>query len=235
MLPVCVWGIVVVLAITARDLKVLYPTPARRLAVAAAGGENAALRFLFGRLNGTSVGAFVAARWGVWAAAFAALLTIFIVVRHTRADEEAGRLELVGSAAGGTAGAAHRGAAGGRDRQRGDSPADLPVATRAQAAASGLGRARAVHRRVRAGVRRRGRRRRPAGDDRAGRPRHRDRRARRRLRAARGGRYRSCRPVVAVLGVAAGLGGAPPARSVQPASAGGCWLSRWRRPRSWWR
>jgi putative exporter of polyketide antibiotics len=27
MLPACVWGIVVVLAITARDLKVLYPTP----------------------------------------------------------------------------------------------------------------------------------------------------------------------------------------------------------------
>ena len=32
-------------------------------------------------------------------AAFAVLLTIFIVVRHTRGDEEAGRLELVGSAA----------------------------------------------------------------------------------------------------------------------------------------
>jgi ABC-2 type transport system permease protein len=99
MLPACVWGIVVVLAITARDLKVLYPTPARRLAVAASVGENPALRFLLGRLNGTSVGAFLAARWGVWGAAAAVLLTIFIVVRHTRADEEAGRLELVGSAA----------------------------------------------------------------------------------------------------------------------------------------
>jgi ABC-2 type transport system permease protein len=99
MLPACVWGIAVVLAITARDLKVLYPTPARRLAVAASAGENPALRFLLGRLNGTSVGAFLAARWGVWGAAAAVLLTIFIVVRHTRADEEAGRLELVGSAA----------------------------------------------------------------------------------------------------------------------------------------
>jgi ABC-2 type transport system permease protein len=99
MLPACVWGIVVVLAITARDLKVLYPTPARRLAVATSAGENPALRFLLGRLNGTSVGAFLAARWDVWGAAAAVLLTIFIVVRHTRADEEAGRLELVGSAA----------------------------------------------------------------------------------------------------------------------------------------
>jgi len=67
--------------------------------VAASVGENPALRFLLGRLNGTSVGAFLAARWGVWGAAAAVLLTIFIVVRHTRADEEAGRLELVGSAA----------------------------------------------------------------------------------------------------------------------------------------
>ena len=98
-LPACVFGIAALLAITARDLKVLYPTAAGRLAVATKASANPALRFLLGRLNGTSVGAFLAARWGVWGAAFAVLLTIFIVVRHTRADEEAGRLELVGSAA----------------------------------------------------------------------------------------------------------------------------------------
>ena len=98
-LPACVLGIAALLAITARDLKVLYPTEASRVAVAARAGANPALRFLLGRLNGTSVGAFLAARWGVWGAASAVLLTIFIVVRHTRADEEAGRLELVGSAA----------------------------------------------------------------------------------------------------------------------------------------
>jgi ABC-2 type transport system permease protein len=98
-LPACVFGIAALLAITARDLKVLYPTAASRLAVATEAGANPALRFLLGRLNGTSVGAFLAARWAVWGAAFAVLLTIFIVVRHTRADEEAGRLELIGSAA----------------------------------------------------------------------------------------------------------------------------------------
>ena len=98
LLPVCVFGIAALLAITARDLKVLYPTAASRMAVATRAGENPALRFLLGRLNGTSVGAFLAARWGVWGAACAVLLTTFIVVRHTRADEEAGRLELVGSA-----------------------------------------------------------------------------------------------------------------------------------------
>jgi ABC-2 type transport system permease protein len=98
MLPVCVFGIAAVLAITASDLAAIYPTAASRVAVATRAGENPALRFLLGRLNGTSVGAFLAARWSVWGAALAALLTILIVVRHTRADEEAGRLELVGSA-----------------------------------------------------------------------------------------------------------------------------------------
>jgi ABC-2 type transport system permease protein len=98
LLPVCVSGIAALLAITARDLKVLYPTAASRQSVAARAGGNPALRFLLGRLNGTTVGAFLAARWAVWGSAFAVLLTVFIVIRHTRGDEEAGRLELVGSA-----------------------------------------------------------------------------------------------------------------------------------------
>src|ERR1700745_2470835 len=104
-LPTWVVGVAALLAITARDLKVLYPTAAGRLAVATRSSANPALRFLLGRLNGTSVGAFLAARWSVWGAAFAVLLTIFIVVRHTRGDEEAGRLELVGSAVVGRQGA----------------------------------------------------------------------------------------------------------------------------------
>jgi ABC-2 type transport system permease protein len=98
-LPVCTFGIIVVVAVVARDLKVLYPTEARRLALVQTAGQNAALRFLYGRLEGTSTGALTTWRFGVWAACMVAVLAIFIVVRHTRADEEAGRLELVGSAA----------------------------------------------------------------------------------------------------------------------------------------
>jgi hypothetical protein len=37
-------------------------------------------------------------RYGVWAALFAALMAIFTVIRHTRANEETGRQELIGSA-----------------------------------------------------------------------------------------------------------------------------------------
>jgi ABC-2 type transport system permease protein len=99
MLPACAIGLAALLALTARDLRVLYPSAATRLAVAERAGANPALRLLLGRLDGTSIGAFLAARWSVWGAALAVLLTIFLVVRHTRADEEAGRFELVGSAA----------------------------------------------------------------------------------------------------------------------------------------
>ena len=63
----------------------------------AASSSNPALRFLYGRLNGSSIGALAVWQYGVWAAIFGALMTIFIVIRHTRGDEEAGRLELVGS------------------------------------------------------------------------------------------------------------------------------------------
>ena len=99
MLPACVFGLAALLAITARDLSQLYPSAATRQAVVAKAGANPGLRLLLGRVDGTSVGAFLAARWGVLGAALAVLLTIFIVIRHTRAEEEAGRLELIGSAA----------------------------------------------------------------------------------------------------------------------------------------
>jgi ABC-2 type transport system permease protein len=84
---------------TAWTLKRLYPTPAGRAALAGTAGANPALRFLYGRLDGTSLGSITTWRYGVWAGLFAALLAIVVVIRHTRSDEEAGRLELTGSAA----------------------------------------------------------------------------------------------------------------------------------------
>jgi len=98
MLPAWVYLVVVGVSSTAYTFARLYKTPASRAALVASGESNPALLFLYGRLNGTSVGALTAWRYGVWGALFAALMTIFIVIRHTRADEEAGRLELIGSA-----------------------------------------------------------------------------------------------------------------------------------------
>ena len=98
MLPAWVYLITVLVTTTAYAFKKLYPTAAARAQLVVSGGGNPALRFLYGRLNGSSIGALTVWRYGVWAAIFGALMTIFIVIRHTRGDEEAGRLELVGSA-----------------------------------------------------------------------------------------------------------------------------------------
>jgi polyether ionophore transport system permease protein len=99
MLPAWVYVITVLIASNSYSLSKLYPTPADRADLASSGGHNPALVFLYGRFWGDSLGAVSAWRYGVWAAIFAALMSIFLVIRHTRADEEAGRLELVGSAA----------------------------------------------------------------------------------------------------------------------------------------
>ncbi|MGH3193787.1 MAG: hypothetical protein ACRDOL_42325, partial [Streptosporangiaceae bacterium] len=85
-----------------------YPTEASRAALAAAGGGNPALRFLYGRLDGSSIGSLTTWRYGIWAGIFAALMAIFVVIRHTRSDEEAGRLELIDSAVAGLAGLRRR-------------------------------------------------------------------------------------------------------------------------------
>lgn len=98
-LPAAVYVIVVAVTGTAYTFKKLYPAAASRAALAAAGESNAALRFLYGRLDGSSLGSLTTWRYGVWAGIFAALMAIFVVIRHTRTDEEAGRLELAGSEA----------------------------------------------------------------------------------------------------------------------------------------
>jgi ABC-2 type transport system permease protein len=98
MLPIWLYVVVIGVCLNAYSLGRLYKTPSARAQLVSSAQSNPALLFLYGRLNGTSVGALAAWRYGVWGALFAALMTIFIVIRHTRGDEEAGRLELIGSA-----------------------------------------------------------------------------------------------------------------------------------------
>jgi ABC-2 type transport system permease protein len=98
MLPAWVYVVVIGVSANAYTFARLYKTPSSRAALVASGQSNPALLFLYGRLYGDSVGALTAWRYGVWGALFAVLMTIFLVIRHTRADEEAGRLELIGSA-----------------------------------------------------------------------------------------------------------------------------------------
>lgn len=98
MLPAWIYVVLAGVTSNAYAFSRLYQTPQSRVALVASGESNPALLFLYGRLNGTSVGALTVWRYGVWGALFAALMSVFVVIRHTRADEEAGRLELIGSA-----------------------------------------------------------------------------------------------------------------------------------------
>lgn len=77
----------------------LYPTEASR--VQAAEGLNAApaLVAFYGRVYSPSIGSLSLIKMSGIGAVLLAILAFMLVVRHTRAEEEAGRLELVGAAA----------------------------------------------------------------------------------------------------------------------------------------
>jgi ABC-2 type transport system permease protein len=99
MLPAWAYVLAAALGEVAFSLRGLYPTAARRDALAVSVAGNPALSFLYGQLHGTSLGALTAWRYLAYGALGAGLMSIFLVIRHTRADEQAGRLELAESAA----------------------------------------------------------------------------------------------------------------------------------------
>jgi ABC-2 type transport system permease protein len=76
----------------------LFPTAAERQHYADISEHNAGFVALYGQLAGSSIGQLVSWRSG-FIPVMIALCTILTVIRHTRTDEEAGRTELVASAA----------------------------------------------------------------------------------------------------------------------------------------
>ncbi|HSV67844.1 MAG TPA: ABC transporter permease [Mycobacteriales bacterium] len=89
-------GVVVAIA---SSLAELYGTQASRQQLAAGIGKNPAVVALYGPpFDLTSIGGLVAWRMGAVGAVIIPLMSLLTVVRHTRAEEEAGRLELVGAA-----------------------------------------------------------------------------------------------------------------------------------------
>ena len=99
MLPVWIYALTAIAASGGYGLKLVYKTAHSRAGLAASVHSTPALAFLYGQLHGDSLGALIAWRYLAYAALGAGLMSIFLVVRHTRADEETGRLELVGSTA----------------------------------------------------------------------------------------------------------------------------------------
>lgn len=77
----------------------LYPSVASRVAAADSVNRSQALVALYGRVyDPTSTGAIAMFKLAGLGAVFVAMMAVVFVVRHTRADEETGRLELVASA-----------------------------------------------------------------------------------------------------------------------------------------
>ncbi|WP_026405142.1 ABC transporter permease [Actinomadura rifamycini] len=74
----------------------LYPTAADRLGYANTSGTNPTFLAMYGPLYDTSVGGLVTQRSAFVPVALA-LISALAVIRHTRAEEEAGRRELLGS------------------------------------------------------------------------------------------------------------------------------------------
>ncbi|MFD9739111.1 ABC transporter permease [Umezawaea sp. NPDC059074] len=98
MLPAWIAGVVVLAVGSAAAAADLYPTVESRVSAATAANNTTALLALYGRVyDPTSLGGISMVKTGGIGAVLIALLSIIIVVRHTRAEEESGRLELVGA------------------------------------------------------------------------------------------------------------------------------------------
>jgi ABC-2 type transport system permease protein len=99
MVPAWVLGITVITLSTASSYRNLYPTVASRLSYARAVEGSAGLLALTGKpFDLTSIGGLTAWRTTAFSATLVSILSLLLVTRHTRAEEESGRLELVSSA-----------------------------------------------------------------------------------------------------------------------------------------
>ncbi len=97
LLPIWIYVLLIIAVSGGYAVKLVYKTAASRASLASTVHHDAALLFIYGQLHGDSFGALLSWRYLAYAALAAGLMSIFLVIRHTRADEEAGRLELIGS------------------------------------------------------------------------------------------------------------------------------------------
>ncbi|WP_030751343.1 ABC transporter permease [Streptomyces sp. NRRL F-5135] len=76
----------------------LYDTAAARADIVRSMTANSSLRALYGPFFNDTLGALTAARMIAFGSAFAAAMSLIIVVRHTREEEETGRQEMLSAA-----------------------------------------------------------------------------------------------------------------------------------------
>ena len=98
LLPVSVLGFAAIAAFSAAATVGLYPDEAQRITAADTVNATPAIVALYGPIyDPTSLGELSMFKLTSLFAAMISILMVVLVVRHTRAEEEAGRLELVGS------------------------------------------------------------------------------------------------------------------------------------------
>jgi len=90
--------LVVMVGASASATVKLYPSEASRVAAAGAVNSSTATLAMYGPIHdATSIGALSTFKLGIMGAVAVAVLALFLVVRHTRTEEETGRLELLGA------------------------------------------------------------------------------------------------------------------------------------------
>lgn len=90
--------LVVMVAASADATVKLYPTAASRGEIAATINSATATLAMYGPIHDdTSIGALATFKTGMMGAIAVAVLALLIVIRHTRTEEETGRLELLGA------------------------------------------------------------------------------------------------------------------------------------------
>lgn len=82
----------------AKSISSLYGTDAQRAELAASMNGNSSLRAMYGPVFSDSVGGLVSWRMIAFGSALAAVMSLVVVVRHTREEEETGRQEMLSSA-----------------------------------------------------------------------------------------------------------------------------------------
>jgi len=97
MMPVWVLCLGLTASSTVGRLDSAYETPAQRTQLVQDMNGNGATRALFGTAFGDSLGALTVWRVGAFLTVFAAIMSLLIVIRHTREEEETGRQEALSS------------------------------------------------------------------------------------------------------------------------------------------
>ncbi|WP_433479082.1 ABC transporter permease [Spirillospora sp. CA-142024] len=99
MMPAWIYGLTALVSSTVYSFKHEYDTASALQSFARGINDNPSMRALYGPvLNYQDVGGVSAWRLGATGTAMVAVMCVLLVVRHTRAEEETGRLELVGAA-----------------------------------------------------------------------------------------------------------------------------------------